>query len=126
MPSNRQFSRTVKMGRKISRWFFVVVTWLILVVLLWDFWRFFERLTVQFFLRSSLPVLAGLITLAVLLVTAMFEAEWLLKLIICMLFFLSIAVLYSYVGYELTYTLQNAIDRSQTNSLSRKKSPSGW
>lgn len=111
--SNRSFSKSVRLSRRICRWLFVLLTWVIAAVFLWDFWRLFRNFTFSLLFESSIPVLTGLLTLVVGIVLVRFQSIWLFKVFVCMLFFLSIALLYSYVGVRLTDRIGRLADYDQ-------------
>lgn len=102
------FDRLIKIADRISRWLFVLTTWLICIVFIYDFWNVFQEFTWKVFLESSLPILIGILTVLVLAILSVYQNAWLLRLFVCLIFFLSIAVLYSYVGSKLSHQLKDS------------------
>lgn len=102
---NKKFVRNVK---TTFRWLFVVITWLISVVLIYDFWSLFRNFTWMLFLESSLPVIIGLALCGLVILLAVFRYTKLLQFIVVILFFLSVALLYSYVGKRLANRLTSS------------------
>jgi hypothetical protein len=103
-------TRFLKVADSVCRWLFVLVTWLVCVALIYDYWQTFEGLINT--LTSSVPlpglILGGVIMIGMLYVLVRYGMV--LRFVVIMLFFLSIAILYSYVGSRLSTTLSNALD----------------
>jgi hypothetical protein len=110
-------SRFLKITDTVCRWLFVLVTWLVCVVFLYDYWQTFQGLITAITSGVPLPglLLGGMIVLG--LAWILISYGKLLRFSVVLLFFLSVAVLYSYVGSRLSTTLSTVLDVKPEESL---------